>query len=110
MADVPLPAAPAAEVRPEPARSARLMHGAPPPAQPDESVTLTDIRQLMVQISELQEEIIADVRGERGNSDVYQQELLYADYWLRQSPDYYHSARAVVYRVRAEIARERKVQ
>jgi hypothetical protein len=85
------------------------------PAQPEapptvEQITDEAVRQLLAVVEQLQEEIIQDVHGERGNTDVYQQELQYASHLLRQDQDYYHDARAIVYRVRADLSREAKVR
>lgn len=67
------------------------------------------MRELFTQIEALQEEVVASVRGERGNMDTYQEELLHASNLLLQSRENYDEARATVYRVRADLARERRV-
>jgi hypothetical protein len=67
------------------------------------------LRELFEQIEALQEEIVENVRGERGNSDVYLQELNQATNLLTQSRESYDEARGIVYRVRADLNRERRV-
>lgn len=67
------------------------------------------IRELFNQIEALQEEVVNSVRGERGNTDTYQTELLEASNLLLQSRENYDEARAMIYRVRADINRERRV-
>jgi hypothetical protein len=67
------------------------------------------LRELFELIEALQEEIVENVRGERGNTDTYQEELLEASNLLMQSRENYDEARAIVYRVRADLNRERRV-
>lgn len=67
------------------------------------------LRELFSQIEAMQEQVVANVRGERGNSDTYQEELLQASNLLLQSRENYDEARAILYRVRADLARERRV-
>lgn len=68
------------------------------------------MRDVFEQIEALQEEIVENVRGERGNSDVYQEELLQASNMLLQSRENYDEARAIVYRIRADLKREQRVE
>lgn len=67
------------------------------------------LRELYSQIEAFQEQIVASVRGERGNTDTYQEELLEASNLLLQSRENYDEARAILYRVRADLAREKRV-
>jgi len=67
------------------------------------------LRELFEQIEALQEEIVQNVRGERGYTDQYQKELLEASNLMMQSRENYDEARAIVYRVRADLNRERRV-
>ena len=67
------------------------------------------MRDLFEQIEALQEEIVDSVRASRGNSDVYQEELLLASNMLLSSRENYDEARAIVYRIRADLNRERRV-
>jgi hypothetical protein len=67
------------------------------------------LRELFEQIEALQEEIVQSVRGDRGNTDVYQEELLQASNLLLQSRENYDEARAIVYRIRADLNREKRV-
>jgi hypothetical protein len=67
------------------------------------------LRELFELIEALQEEIVENVRGERRNTDIYQEELLEASNLLMQSRENYDEARAIVYRVRADLNRERRV-
>lgn len=72
-------------------------------------VSDTRIQELYNQIEALHEEVVNSVSSRRGNTDVYQQELLEASNLLGQSREHYDEARAIVYRVRADINRERQV-
>jgi hypothetical protein len=75
--------------------------------------TLVDderLRRLWDQIEALQEELVQEVRGDRGSTDVFQQELLRASSLLLESRQNYDDARAIVYRVRADLNRQRKVE
>jgi hypothetical protein len=83
-------------------------------SKPDDSLltTLVDdarIRRLWEQIETLQEELVKQVHGDRGATDVYQQELLRASSMLLESRANYDDARAIVYRVLADLNRQRKV-
>jgi hypothetical protein len=75
--------------------------------------TLVDdarIHRLWEQIETLQEELVKQVHGDRGATDVYQQELLRASSMLLESRANYDDARAIVYRVLADLNRQRKVE
>jgi|GEM_PF-6108721 len=67
------------------------------------------LRELYAQIEALQDEVVESVRGARGNTDIYQEELLHASNLLLQSRENYDEARAIMYRVRADLNRERRV-
>ena len=67
------------------------------------------LRELFELIEALQEEIVENVRGERRQSDTYQEELLQASNLLMQSRENYDESRAIVYRIRADLNRERRV-
>ncbi len=68
------------------------------------------LRDLWRQIDDLQEELIESVRGDRCDTDVHLKELLEASALLLQSRENYDDARAVVYRIRADLNRRRKVE
>lgn len=68
------------------------------------------LRDLWRQIDDLQEELIESVRGDRCDTDVHLKELLEASALLLQSRENYDDARAVVYRIRADLNRQRKVE
>lgn len=72
---------------------------------PDEAV-----RQLWMQIEALQEDVIRVVRGDRCETDTYQKDLLDASALLLEKRENYDNARAIVNRVRADLARQRVVQ
>lgn len=75
--------------------------------------TLVDdrrLQQLWQQIDALHEELIRDVRGARHNTEARQQELLRASGLLLESRAHYDDARAIVYRIRAEINRQRQIE
>jgi hypothetical protein len=72
-------------------------------------VTTQRIRDLWNQMDALQEEIIQNVRADRSSTDTYQQDLLYASSLLLQAPANYDEARQIVYRVRADLNRERRI-
>src|SRR5579859_8271344 len=72
-------------------------------------ITSQRLRDLWNQMDALQEEVIQNVTADRSTTDNYQQDLLYASSLLLQSADKYDEAREVVYRVRADLTRERKV-
>jgi hypothetical protein len=73
-------------------------------------VTNQRLRDLWHQIDALQEEVIQSVRADRSATDVYQQDLLYASSLLLQAPGSYDESRQIVYRVRGDLMRERKVE
>jgi hypothetical protein len=68
------------------------------------------IRKLSQQIEALQEELAQNVYSDRGAADEYQKELLRASGLLMASRANYDDARAIVYRVRTDMNRQRKVQ
>jgi hypothetical protein len=68
------------------------------------------IRKLSQQIEALQEELAADVYSDWAAADEYQKELLRASSLLLTSRANYDDARAVVYRVRTDMNRRRKVR
>ena len=72
-------------------------------------VTNQRLRDLWNQIDALQEEVIQNVVANRTNTDTYQQDLLYASSLLLQSASHYDEAREILYRVRGDLNRERKV-
>ncbi len=62
-----------------------------------------------VQIEALQEELAQNVYSDRGAADEYQKELLRASGLLMASRANYDDARAIVYRVRTDMNRRRKI-
>lgn len=83
--------------------------------EPDPALlnTLVDderLKELWKQIDALHEDLISNVQGDRGSTDVYQQELLQASSLLLASRANYDDARAVVYRIRADLNRQRRVE
>ncbi len=72
-------------------------------------ITSQRLRDLWNQMDALQEEVIQNVTADRTTTDNYQQDLLYASSLLLQSADKYDQAREVVYRVRGDLLREKKV-
>lgn len=68
------------------------------------------IRRLAQQIEALQEELAQNVYSDRGAADEYQKELLRASGLLTASRSHYDDARAIVYRVRTDMNRQRKIQ
>jgi hypothetical protein len=68
------------------------------------------IRKLSEQIEALQEELADHVQSDRGAADSHQQELLRASSLLMASRRNYDDARAIVYRVRADMNRQTKVE
>lgn len=68
------------------------------------------LKRLSQQIDALHEELIQQVQGDRSATDVYQQELLQASSMLLESRANYDESRAIVYRIRAELNRQRKVR
>lgn len=84
------------------------------PEQPDgglvkQFVTTARLRDLWLLMDTLQEEVIQKVRADRRSTDTYQQDLLYASSLLLQSPANYDDARQIVYRVRGDLNREKRV-
>jgi hypothetical protein len=67
------------------------------------------IRKLSRQIEALQEELAQDAYSDRGAADEYQKELLQASGLLLASRANYDDARAIVFRVRTDMNRQRKV-
>lgn len=68
------------------------------------------IRRLAQQIDALQEDIATQVANDRDSADVYMNELLRASGLLMASRENYDDAKAIVYRVRADMTRERKIE
>jgi len=82
------------------------------PPDPDLLDRLVDderLNRLWDQIDIVQEELIHLVGGDRGPTDVYQQELLQASSMLLESRANFDDARAIVYRIRSDLNRQRKV-
>jgi hypothetical protein len=69
-----------------------------------------DLRELWNLIEALQEDLIEHSGGIPKNLDAYQKELLQASDLLLQGKENYDDARAIVYRVRGDLKRERKTQ
>lgn len=67
------------------------------------------LNELWALIEQLQNEIVEQASGDRQRTDIYQQELLLASELLLESRENYDDARAVVYRVRADIKRDQRV-
>ena len=72
-------------------------------------VTPQRLNDLWSQLEALQEEVVQQVRATRIGTDAYQQDLLFATTILLESPSNYEEARQIVYRVRADLQRERRV-
>src|SRR5260221_664856 len=72
-------------------------------------VTNQRLRDLWHQIDALQEEVIQNVQSDRTTTDNYQKDLLYASSLLLQSAGRYDEAREIIYRIRGDLNRERKV-
>lgn len=68
------------------------------------------IQRLADQIDALHEEIAGQFHGDQQTADAYQQELLQASSKLMASRENYDDARAIVYRIRADMNRRRKVE
>ena len=73
-------------------------------------VTDERLEKLWSDIEALQEQIVRKVQGRRDLTDAYQKELLEASALLLQGRANYDDVRAILYRVRADLAREEKVQ
>jgi hypothetical protein len=83
-------------------------------SQPDQELLtmLVDdgrIRKLSRQIEALQEDLAQNVSSDRASADEYQKELLRASSLLMASRANYDDARAIVYRVRTDMNRRRKI-
>ncbi len=81
---------------------------------PDEALLnryVTDERldRLWADLEELQNRVAGQVGGDRERTDLYQQELLKASALLLQSRANYDEVRAIVLRVRADLARDEQV-
>jgi hypothetical protein len=103
--------APAVSERP----TARDLFGEERSVEPDTElldrlVTDERLEELWDDLHALQAEVAEKVRGDRIPTDTYQQELLQASSLLLQSRANYDDVRAILYRVRADLAREAKVQ
>jgi len=68
------------------------------------------IRQLSAQIEALQEDLVSRAEGDSHASELYLNDLLQAAGLLRASRANYDEARALVYRVRADLTRTRRVE
>ncbi len=68
------------------------------------------IRQLEATIEHLLKELATNVRGPAEVLDAYQQDLLHASSLLLASRENYDDARAIVYRVRGELNRQRQIE
>ncbi|NDJ76269.1 MAG: hypothetical protein GYB65_08410 [Chloroflexi bacterium] len=82
------------------------------PPDPDLLGTLVDderIHTLWKQIEALHEALVDDVQGDRTFTDTHQQELLQASALLLESRANYDDARAIVYRIRADMKRRHMV-
>ncbi len=91
--------------------SEELFKTTPPPDKGmlDQLVDDKRIQKLWKQIETLHEELVAEVEGDRTATDEYQRELLRASGLLLESRQNYDDARAIVYRIRADLNRRRKV-
>lgn len=83
-------------------------------AEPDTSLLglLVDderIRKLANQIEALQEDLVQHVESDRTTADLCMDELLQANSLLMASRENYDDARAIVFRIRADVNRQRKV-
>lgn len=96
------------QVRPP---ASQLFEDTSPPDETLLSVLVDDerLQRLWNQIEALQETLIDDVPGDRDMLDTYHQELLQASSLLLESRANYDDARAIVYRVRADMNRQHKV-
>jgi hypothetical protein len=72
-------------------------------------VTPQRLRDLWHQMDALQEDVIQGVRADRSGTDAYQKDLLYASSLLLQSAGNYDEAREIVYRIRGDLLREKRV-
>ncbi|MBI5958641.1 MAG: hypothetical protein HY866_07900, partial [Chloroflexi bacterium] len=100
------------DAKPSKRPSARVLFGKTPRADKDLLNLLVDddrILKLSQQIEAMQDDLAQNVVGDRKTTDAYQKELLQASSLLLASRANYDDARAVVYRVRSDINRQRKV-
>jgi hypothetical protein len=102
------------EIPPAPRPPSRELFRPEPEPPPDgdllkQFVTNQRLRDLWHQIDALQEEVIQNVRADRTSTDTYQQDLLYSSTLLLQSAANYDEAREIVYRIRGDLNRERRV-
>ncbi len=85
------------------------------PTQPPDSKLLKllvdddRIRRLADQIEAMQEELARDFPGTRATADQFQRELLQASGKLLEARENYDDARAIVYRIRTDMNRQRKI-
>lgn len=75
----------------------------------DQFVDDTKLRELWDLIEALQEDVVEQITGDRERTDIYQQELLIASGLLLESRENYDDARAIAYRIRADLNRDRQV-
>lgn len=69
----------------------------------------TRLHELWDLIEALQDEVVEQITGDRERTDVYQQELLIASGLLLESRENYDDAKAIAYRIRADLNRDRQV-
>jgi hypothetical protein len=101
-----------ADAKPAKRPSGRALFGRTARADKDLLNLLVDderIVKLSQQIEAMQEDLAQNVVGDLKTTDAYQKELLQASSLLLASRANYDDARAVVYRVRADVNRQRKV-
>ncbi len=82
------------------------------PSDPDLMELLIDdnrIQRLLDRIEQMQEELATDFHADRATVDTLQRELLQASGMLLESRDNYDDARAIVYRIRTDMNRQRKI-
>lgn len=95
--------------------AAREWFGEARTVEPDESlldrfVTDERLQKLWEDIDTLQEQIVHKVQSSRELTDAYQTKLLEASALLLQDRANYDDVRAIIYRVRADLAHEEKVR
>ena len=73
-------------------------------------VTDEEIEKAWNEIETLQGQIVQSVEGDRRLTDIYQKELLEASTLLLQSRANYDDVRAIIYRVRTDLARDAKIR
>jgi hypothetical protein len=81
----------------------------PDPTLLNRYVTRQRVTELWSMLDKLQDEVVQNVRADRSSTDAYQQDLLYASNLLLQSPNNYDEARQILFRVRADLTREKRV-